>query len=483
MATRSQCFASIVSRLFVLAAFATACDRIEVRESEPKRPPNLVLIVLDTVRRDRVEPCGASNPTTPNLKRLAAQATTFCRTITPGSWTAPVHASMLTGLLPSEHGLDYYPVDITVVEPWQDIAKLSPQVPVLPEILAAHGYQTALVSANPVLNDALGFTRGFQQVSVNEAHWTEGNAAVAPNLDPVLNKLDPTRPLFLLVNVWIAHNPYEEVPPGVGWVGPAPLIDIFAPVDEIEQTPYARFVRRQLDPGEESAMLHSIRSSYDWSVALADRDLGAVLDRLTAGGWLGQDTTIVVTSDHGELLGEHRMLEHGGVLYRENNDVFTIVRGPGFEPGRHVDTLVQSQDVFPTFLRSAGIPVPHLEHAVALQTPEPSRTAVTMALRNTWLSAFAGQLDGAGHIDRSHEASRFLVAVQEGEDRVVWSKGEPIRGEHVPGLAPIEKPSAPRPELIAETTEYARDWEKTRRVHAEIPDDVRSQLEALGYLH
>ncbi|MFO0688464.1 MAG: sulfatase [Myxococcota bacterium] len=462
-----------------------ACDRIEARRSDapPTRPPNLILIVLDTVRRDRVEPCGSSEPTTPNLKRLAAQATTFCRTVTPGSWTAPVHASMLTGLLPSEHGLDYYPMDITVVEPWQDVAKLSPEVPVLPEILAARGYQTALVSANPVLNEALGFTRGFRYVSINEAHWSEGNAAVAPSLAQMLPKLDPAKPLFLLANVWIAHNPYEEVPPGVGWVAPAPLIDIFAPVDVIERTPFAKFVRRQLSPSQEAELLGNVRRSYDWSVALADRDLGHVLDLLTAGGWLGQDTTIVVTSDHGELLGEHRMLEHGGVLYRENNDVFTVVRGPGFEPGRRVDSLVQSQDLFPTFLRSAGIPVPPLEHAVALQDPDPDRRAVTMTLRNTWLSAFSGELDVDDHRDRSQEKDRFLVSLQEGDDRVLWANGEPLRGEHVPGLAPVAEPTPPRADLVEGTTAVARTWQKATRVQAEIPDDVRSQLEALGYLH
>jgi len=473
-----------------LATIFAACDLIDARPTTPAaadsedaadaahtgphaRQPNLVLIILDTVRRDRVQPCGYDKPTTPNLVLLGTQSTTFCRTVTPGSWTAPVHASMLTGLLPSEHGLDYLPVKPTRSEKWADIAKMNPDVETLPEILSEHGYQTALVSANPVVNPTLGLARGFDFVNVNPGGWTEGRALVSPSMGAVLDRLDPDRPLFLTLNIWIAHNPYESVPEEAGWTPPTPLIDLFAaPNKDKSSSIFARYLRNDYDPAEEATLLANIASGYDWGVHLADRDLGRALDLLTERGLLAADTTIVVTSDHGELLGEHRMLDHGGVLYRSNIDVFTMVRGPGFAPGRRIDSLVQSQDIFPTFLQNAGIEVPPTAHAVPLQQPDPNRQAVTMTMRNSWLANFVAP----GEFEQRH-----MVALQEGDKRVLWLDGG-LEGQVVPGLEMVEKTASADPELSRRIHDFAEQWQSATRTTTEISDEMRAGLEALGYL-
>lgn len=478
------CHAAVV---LVLAILTTGCDLIDAQPttlenagiegrssaagtSSRTRQPNLVLIVLDTVRRDRVQVCGYDKPTTPNLIVLGTQSTTFCRTVTPGSWTGPVHASMLTGLLPSEHGLDYLPVE--PAPNWADIAKLNPDVRTLPEILSEHGYQTALVSANPVVNPTLGLARGFDFVNVNPGGWTEGRALVSPSLGAVLDHLDPERPVFLTLNIWIAHNPYEPVPEEAGWTPPTPLIDLFASPDkDRSRSIFARYVRGDYTPAEEEALLADIASGYDWGVRLADRDLGRALDLLTERGLLAADTTIVVTSDHGELLGEHRMLDHGGVLYRSNIDVFTMVRGPGFAPGRRIDSLVQSQDIFPTLLNNAGIDAPARKHAVPLQRPDPNREAVTMTMRNSWLTDFV----------TPGEFEHHIVALQKGDRRVLWTDNG-LAGQSVPGLGVVETTAEVDPELGRRIGGFAEQWQSATRTTTEIPDEMRAGLEALGYL-
>jgi len=481
--------ASAWRRILALAALAAlaclaGCNRVETESdaAQVAKPPNLFLVVLDTVRRDRVEPCGYDKPTTPTLSLLASRATTFCRTIVPGSWTAPVHASMFTGLLPSEHGLDYLPVGEAEEGDWNDVSRMDAEVPTLAGILAEHGYQTVLVSANPVLNDVLGTNRGFDRTYVNPgvATWRGRPALGSPYLEKALAELDPEKPVFLFLNIFIAHNPYEYVPEGIGWVDSTPdTLDLFYFGDGDEQdSPFARYVSGALSPEEETELLRQVHAGYDWGVRLADQDLAVSLEMLSRGGWLVPSSTLVVTSDHGELLGEHRMLNHGGVLYRSNLDVFTMVGGPGFEPGRRVDSLVQSQDVFPTLLSAAGIEPPQRSHAVPMQRPVPDRVAVTMSLHNAWHALYSEREGRTGH----------MVAVQRGEERVLWREGKPgsshevLSGEHVPGVNGPEIESTPARDLVDPTLEFARAWTGTTRKSAELSPEMRERLKALGYV-
>ncbi len=96
--------------------------------------------------------------------------------------------------------------------------------------------------------------------------------------------------------------------------------------------------------------------AYAWAVHHSDVELGEVLDSLRSHGWLDRsESFLVVTSDHGEFLGEHHLLDHGRTVDPEDVDVFAVVRGAGFPPGSRDGSLVQSQDLFPTLLAAAGL--------------------------------------------------------------------------------------------------------------------------------
>ena len=137
----------------------------------PKRPPHVVLVVLDMLRADRLSLCGATRPTTPNLSRLRDEggAATSCRAYAPGTWTLPSHASFFTGEEVPVHGADSLldPTDKESVSLWGDhVRPLGQGLPTLAERLGTAGYRTVLVSGNPIVSKwaATGLTRGFDTV-------------------------------------------------------------------------------------------------------------------------------------------------------------------------------------------------------------------------------------------------------------------------------------------------------------------------------
>ena len=439
---------------------------------ETARPPTVLLVVLDTVRRDRVQPCGEPRPTTPTLQILAELGTTFCNMVAPGSWTLPVHASIFSGRLPTAHGADFAPDGAPVPGlALESVSALPEHLPTLAERFREAGYQTVLVSGNPVLHPSIGLARGFDEVEVAPEFGVGTGADVLPALERILTSgsLDPTRPLFLFVNIAHAHGPFEPVPETIDWL-PATgrVVDLFHPQPE---SLFWKFHTGQMTRDEEERFLDELRSVYDWGVRLADHELGRVAQALVHEAWLDDDSIVAVTSDHGEFLGEHRLLDHGRSVARENIDAFAVILGPGFRRGARSDALAQSQDLYPTLLSAAGLPVePALPWARPLGEVSGDRVAVTLSEPDDfWQKHSEGRVGGRRH-----------VAVQRDERRVVWSDGGVLIGEVVAGVAPSQRASAVDPELAALAREIA-SREVSRSPVEPLPEEVREGLRALGY--
>ena len=278
-------------------------ERAEVRPTRGDGRPTVVFIVLDTVRSDHLSACGYTRPTSPVLERLASHpnASLSCHAYAPGVWTVPSHASFFTGLAVPDHGLN------ELAEP------LDEKIPTLAETFASRGYQTALVSANPNLGADMKLNRGFEHQQVAPGLGMRGKDLLDA-LRTAEEGLDAAKPLFLFVNVIDAHDPYPKIPEGLDWVDPAGKVELEIKAEDQDQ-PYHKFIRGELPPERHAAYLARIINGYDYGVSRADQQVDAVLASLRGEGWLENGFRLVVTSDHGEFLGEHMLLRHGCFAY------------------------------------------------------------------------------------------------------------------------------------------------------------------------
>jgi len=295
-------------------------DEGDAASTQKAAQPDVVFVVVDMVRADRLSLCGYDKPTSPRLDALArAEGTaSTCFAYAPGTWTLPSHASFLTGEEVPIHGADFMlqPTGKESIPLWGDpVRPLAPRFETLAEAFRKRGYATALVSGNPVVSRSAetGLSRGFDIVRETDKFGALYGDDLVGALEDALDDAAMTgKPLFLFVNISDAHHPWLPVPDGVAWVAPRPGLDNRP---RLADTPYPRFLRGQLGAEERAALVGHVADSYDWAVHRADRTFGAALDLLERRDLFRGGYRLVVTSDHGELLGEHELLGHGTFVY------------------------------------------------------------------------------------------------------------------------------------------------------------------------
>ncbi len=355
-------------------------------------PSNVLFVVLDTVRKDRLGPYGCERETTPALDEFAAgeQVTVFDEAVAPAPWTLPVHASMFTGLYPSQHGASQE-------TPYLDATTT------LAESLSAAGYQTACYSSNTWITPYTHLTDGFDDQSNffgvlpddvlsgplarvwqllydnetlrkladrlvaagNTLHERFASAESADSKTPaVIDRAqrfiaDADDDWFTFINLMDAHLPYHP---------PESFREQFAPgVDSDEVCQNSKSFNsgaRDIDTDE----WESIRQLYDAEIAHIDDQLGRLFGWLReTGRW--DETTVIVCADHGELHGEHDLYGHEFALYDQLVNVPLMVKHPAMDGGRHTET-VELVDLYHTVLDAAeveaGEPAAAGERSVAL---------------------------------------------------------------------------------------------------------------------
>lgn len=327
------------------------------------RGPNVLLILLDTVRSLNLSLYGYGRATTPNLERLARRAVVFDQALSPAPWTLPSHTSLFTGRDPDR-------LDVNWTIPLGD------GVPVLAEALAARGYQTAGFSSNAkYVGRESGLSRGFTHyedfrespgqlvmaANITRTWWWAsarlrrlfrrwpypGHKSAAHLKGDVLSwfdgRRDAARPFFVFMNYMDAHAPY---------VPPAPFDTVFGVKSARYDPELEQWFRRAPTPEEARDLL----LAYDQSLAYLDHEVGALLDSLAARHLL-DSTLIIVTSDHGEEFFEHGTVSHGHTLYLPSVAIPLIVALPGAVPeGRRVASRATLRDVAATILELVGAP-------------------------------------------------------------------------------------------------------------------------------
>jgi arylsulfatase A-like enzyme/Tfp pilus assembly protein PilF len=287
------------------------------RAPAPPAPArHVVLVTVDTLRADRVGVYGGPADTTPNLDRIAREGAFARHASAHVPLTRASHATLLSGQLPWQHGIrdNTSPGEL-------------PPAPLLAEVLKAQGFRTAAFVSSIVLSPQAGLGRGFDEFS-DEMPAPAGARFIHTLQRRGEDTLARARPwieanhgrgrLFVWVHFYEPHDPYEPPPP-------------FA----------ARFADRL----------------YDGEVAYADELVGQ-LDATLARLGLRDDTLLVVTSDHGEGLGEHGETLHGFFVYETTLAVPLILRGPGIRAGTRLGGTVGLIDVYRTVLDLAGVALP-----------------------------------------------------------------------------------------------------------------------------
>ncbi len=265
-------------------------------------PHTVLFVVIDTLRADHTSLCGYARPTTPFLDTMVAEHgwKHTCGLVTPGTWTLPSHASFFTGLSPAEHQLlsKGYP--------------LREDVPTLAEQLGARGYTTILASANPTLNKVSGIGRGFDRFESSPGLYATAwrGKEFGDRLDEALRGVSNDQPLFLFVNLFDAHDPYPAVPEGVDWLPKQPSMDVNPSSPKSKDL--VDLVRGTLTPERRAKLVARLTDTYDYGISEADRNVRRLVATLKAQGRLDRPLRVVVTSDHGENLGEHDLIRHDG---------------------------------------------------------------------------------------------------------------------------------------------------------------------------
>ena len=313
--------------------------------------PNVLVLLVDTLRADRLGIGGAAPSPSPTLDRLAAGGRVFEQAIAQSSWTLPSVATLLTGLHPRSHGA----LGSAAGERGARWGFLSDRVTTWPEAAAQAGITTFGVSTNPLFSRGSNLAQGFE--TFVELPWDpEARAwpdAAAVNAHFVAWLRENRRHRFA---AWLhymePHDPYTPPPdlrppspPGVrpaiaaGWVS-----DLARRIGKPDATP--------LTPAE----IGHLKALYDAEITAWDRALASLLAALDEQG-VRDSTVVIVTSDHGEEFVEHGRLTHATQLYDETIRVPLVVAGPGVAAGRVVEAA-QSIDLFPTLAKLLGLAAP-----------------------------------------------------------------------------------------------------------------------------
>jgi len=410
---------------------ATAAPIARAGAGEKTPLGDVFLITIDTLRSDHVGCYGYQWIQTPTIDQLAKQGIRFAQAFTPSPITNTSHASILTGLLPSSHGVSDFGVPLTA-----DHSTLA-------ELLEKRGYQTAAFIGSIILDSktlAPGLDRGFEfydnfpEKTETKSRWGRLERRGMDVVQRAETWLDGHRtgPHFVWVHLYDPHDPYEPPPP------------------------YSEKYKDHL---------------YDGEIAFADSALGRFLNYLKEQHWY-EGALIIVVGDHGEGLGEHGEDTHGIFLYDSTTHVPLIVKLPNEqEADKVVEEQARTTDILPTILELLGIPAPESLDGTSLKsallgTEAPSRTVLgetDYPLRFGWAPLRSVRKD----------AFKFIEAPRPELYDLRSDPGE-IRNAYVPWDSTVQKL---RKELAKVSAKAAG-----KPSAAAVAPSTTDELRALGYL-
>ena len=489
---------------------------------ETSSRPNVVVVVMDTARAHETVRSDRRDAALPALDRLAEEGSEYTQAFASAPWTLPSHASLFTGTYPSKHGAH------------ADHKYLDGDLPTLAEAFRASGYETVAVSNNTWISEEFGFARGFDtvyktwqyvqtEVDLGEiartkrggemiralaARLVDGNPAVnvanavygqffrkrtddgARRTNEWLGKWLADRhrddPFFLFVNYLEPHLEYRP---------PKALAERFLPddvtYDEAMAVPQNAWEYITGTVNLTDRELRTLYALYRAEIAYLDQRIGELRETLENAGEF-EDTVFVVTSDHGENIGNHGLMDHQYCLYDTLLHVPLLVHGEGFEAGR-VNDLVQLTDIAPTLLDTAGIDTPEMRGELQGRSFHPDSEAIPRAhvvaeymAPQPSMKALRGQVGALSEditrFDRSLRAIRTdeakLIRGSDGGREFYDVRNDPGESTDVTARSPDE---------VAKLEKSLDDWldsfeHTTTSESVSMSASTEARLKELGYL-
>ncbi len=470
--------------------------------------PNVLLIIMDTTRSDHLSCYGHHRETSPNIDRLAAEGLVFDEAIATAPWTLPTHASMLTGLYPSTHGAH-----------WEHMY-LDGSLTTAAELLGERGYQTVGFSNNAIVSDATNISQGFDDfyegwrgadrfpplfsqigdLVYRMADRDDDGARITNDMIRgwFERKYDPDRPFFMLINYFEPHLVYD--PPVQFRRRFIEDSGVVRKMRDMNIHTLFRLLTKSSSRGLalSSEELHALKTLYDAEIAYLDFRIGELFDYLDERNVRNRTFTIL-TSDHGENIGEHGFIDHQLNVYEPLLNVPLILWYPPLiERGGRVPGMVQSVDVYPTILEVAGVDGDETGYPV--EGKSLLQIASGRDSRDRTLTEYMSPKNQFGKVQRWAEArgeaadflrfDRRLKSIRTDSLKYIWASDG---GDE---LYSLEKDPAEAVNLVEERTaavdtlrETLEDWTgslpdilgETGEV-PEMDEETRQLLKALGYI-
>lgn len=400
--------------------------------------PNVVVILIDTLRADSLPFYGYEKDTAPFLSELAAKSALFENAYSTSSWTAPAMASLFTSLYPRQHGvLTGFTATgkMQEIDPTITVNRIPEELETLPEMMRAAGYRTYGVADNFNISELLGFRDGFDRFKM---HYFKGAKFVNRDLIRWSRDIRDDPPYFVYAHYTDPHAPYLSHAP---------------------------------DGSTKAKTPEEKRANYDQEIRHVDAKIRELFEHF---GW-GPQTFVIVVSDHGEEFWDHGHVGHTRTLYEEVVRVPFLVHGPGIEPAR-ISEPASIIDLVPTLRALLELPPNEVEQGVALfqagdaELERPLFGHVRRVLRDggrTHRSALSGSwkyIHSTG-AEETHEL--FDLAADPGEsNNLVDEHPERARGLQT---------------LLDDYEQNSRSFYATD-VHTTLDDEERERLRALGYV-
>ena len=470
------------------------------------QPPNILILLVDTARAQNLSCYGYSRPTSPHIDAVAAEGVLYEQAIAPGCWSLPSQMSLLTGMFPAKHGAHELHL-------FYDHA-----YPLLPEVLQQEGYHTLGISPNSWMSDEFGVTYGFDTYLKLWQCWPTMPTRVpqAPNglFSTVMQRLNrfysrhvfPRRnraghvrryidtlltgtpePFFLYAIFWDMHLPYTPTQRHASrWLPAGVTLD---QAKHINRNHLRYFAEQVTMSAEDFTILHAC---YDAALASIDEEIGALVAHLRQRGILDR-TILIITSDHGENIGEHGLMSHAYSLHDTLIRVPLIIRYPEyFTPGQRITQQVQLTDVFPTLVDLLQLDVPKIRQELQgvnlLAQPGEERLAYAeMLAPHPSIQSLNRRVGAPAHTPRP-AFDRALRCLRTPACKIIWSSD----GQHIlynlrqdPGETTNR--FSDEPALASTLLELLDSWYPPHSIPLpqpapDIDTEVRQRLRDLGYI-
>lgn len=438
-----------------------------------KKRPNVIVVLVDTLRADHLGCYGFPADISPSVDRLAAESVVFERCVSPAPWTKPSVATLFTSLYPSQHGLSSSPKSMPDPSQARDTEVLPAAIETMAESFSGAGYETAAFVTNHWLQDPYGFSQGFDRYIFRPRKYEPAPGIVAIAKEWLAGRKS-ARPFFLYLHLMDVHGPYhfseEDLTMMKSVLGPK---DRPLSARETKSLHFYMGATWRGRPAMAGSLLNW-RAAYAAGVRRCDRAIGDFLDTVRRQGLL-ENTIIVLTADHGEGLMDHGRMEHGQSLHIEQLHVPLVIRLPGAAPEpRRVKGWVGLIDVLPTLADLCDLKAP----------------------RNAWVGkSLASALRGGSVRSRAMHSTAvknppFADSVIQGEFHLIEKVETKNRELYHLASDPKEArdASADHPRVVGslagKIAQHRNDFDRRGLDPSNVPmsEELKEQLRSLGYL-